>query len=484
MRVACLFVPDFRLQARLRTSPDRRGRPLVLAETTSGNAVVLAVSYEAHPAQPGLTVAQARGLRPDVDVIVPSEADERAARAALVDVAHAHAPEVEEAADCVWLSLEGVSRFASEAALGAALEATAARVGLRARVGVASGKEAARVAARACEGVTVIPPGDERAWLASLPLAAIEAEGQPREILLMAPRLGLRSIGDLAALPSAHAAARFGPDAVRALRVARGEAVSRLAPRPAPIVFQESMDLDYGEELCTLEPLAFVLRGVADRLAARLALRHLGARSLRLTLRTEEGVCERVLALAAPTREASTWVRLLRLRLEKEPPPGAVSHMALEAIPERVRAAQASLFEPPGPAPEALATTIARLQAMGASAGTPTILDAHRIDVTAMGEPGTPGPTTPGTPSPSPRAALHLFRPPISIEVLTERDEPAFVRAPGLGGRVVHFGGPWRLAAEWWSDGATDEDLFDAELSDGGVYLIGRDRRRGEARAA
>jgi hypothetical protein len=64
--------------------------------------------------------------------------------------------------------------------------------------------------------------------------------------------------------------------------------------------------------------------------------------------------------------------------------------------------------------------------------------------------------------------------------VLTDRGQPAVVRVPGFGGgRVVRLGGPWRLSAEWWTDDETNEDLYDAELSDGGIYVLGMDRRTG-----
>src|SRR5262249_27487200 len=54
----------------------------------------------------------------------------------------------------------------------------------------------------------------------------------------------------------------------------------------------------------------------------------------------------------------------LRVDLEARPPRAAIEHVGLTAHPERVRAAQLGLFQPPGPAPERLATTIARLAAL------------------------------------------------------------------------------------------------------------------------
>ena len=45
-------------------------------------------------------------------------------------------------------------------------------------------------------------------------------------------------------------------------------------------------------------------------------------------------------------------------------------------------------------------------------------------------------------------------------------------------GRVVTAAGPWRVRAEWWSEGAFSRDYYDVQLSDGGVYRIFCDLER------
>src|SRR5262245_25575937 len=58
-------------------------------------------------------------------------------------------------------------------------------------------RAAARVVARGRAGVTIVPPGQEAAALAPLPLGLLEAPPETRELL---SRWGLRTFGDLAAL--------------------------------------------------------------------------------------------------------------------------------------------------------------------------------------------------------------------------------------------------------------------------------------------
>jgi protein ImuB len=74
---------------------------------------------------------------------------------------------------------------------------------------------------------------------------------------------------------------------------------------------------------------------------------------------------------------------------------------------------------------------------------------------------------------------VRALRPPRPLEVFSERDAPCFVRGAGLGGRVVGSAGPWRLAAEWWSDRPFTREYYDLELSDGGLYRCFRELASG-----
>jgi hypothetical protein len=44
---------------------------------------------------------------------------------------------------------------------------------------------------------------------------------------------------------------------------------------------------------------------------------------------------------------------------------------------------------------------------------------------------------------------------------------------------VVTVAGPWRIAAEWWSDAPCARDYYDLELTDGGLYRCYRERSSG-----
>jgi len=84
-----------------------------------------------------------------------------------------------------------------------------------AEVGVADGLFAAVLAAR---GGVIVPAGGTADFLAPFPVGVL---GQP-ELAELLDRLGIRTLGDFAALPEAHVLGRFGSDGVAGHRVAGG----------------------------------------------------------------------------------------------------------------------------------------------------------------------------------------------------------------------------------------------------------------------
>ena len=104
--------------------------------------------------------------------------------------------------------------FGGEEKLAMALaEATAAFAPVE--VGVADGLFAALLAARArC----IVPPGATPEFLSPFPLAVLDRP----ELAELLDRLGLRTLGDFAALPESHVLGRFGADGVACHRVAGG----------------------------------------------------------------------------------------------------------------------------------------------------------------------------------------------------------------------------------------------------------------------
>ncbi|MGH7894359.1 MAG: hypothetical protein ACREQL_06800, partial [Candidatus Binatia bacterium] len=256
-----------------------------------------------------------------------------------------------------------------------------------------------------------------------------------------------------------------------------------LVPSQLADAAQESVALEHAID--NLEPLLFVLHGLALRAVDRLGLAGIGCATLGLALELDDRSRDvRTIPLVAPTRDVKTLLTCLRVELEARPPRAAIVKLTITAVPALIRATQLGLFMPPGPSPERLATTLARLGAMCGTGrmGTPVVIDSHRPGDAAVAPFTLPASTLPanGSGETSCCLVIRALRPPQPLEVFTERDAPSFVRGVGLGGRVVGAAGPWRVAAAWWDDAPVVRDYYDLELTDGGIYRCFRDRRSGE----
>jgi protein ImuB len=167
-----------------------------------------------------------------------------------------------------------------------------------AQVGVADGLFAARLAARSTvrgsstparrqgagvDDPVVVPPGGSPRFLADRPVSALDRP----ELAGVLQRLGLRQLGDLAALPAADVVGRFGSEGAVAHRLARGLDERPPATAPPPVDLSVSIELDPPAE--RIEAAAFVARGLAGELQDRLAGRGSACTQLVIGAETEHG---------------------------------------------------------------------------------------------------------------------------------------------------------------------------------------------------
>ena len=480
MRLACVFAPRLALQAALRRTPEAHGLPCALL---GQGKRVQDMTPEAKRAgvRVGMTVPQAETVCPAVQLLSASAAEVDAAKAALGDVGYAFAPRIECDGEDIFFAVADLGQlYPTEQAIVQAVQAQATRVGLGTRVAIAGSKGVARVATRARELVVVAPGGAAtRAFLAPLPIRLVAEDPALRDSL---DRWGIRTVGELAALPTAQVTLRLGEAGARVCLLARGEDDEPFVPRFPADAVEEGLDLDYCIE--ALEPLSFLLRGLVDRILQRLACRGLACAGLTVRLALDpRGVDVRNVPIAAPTRESATLLDLIRLDLARRPPGAPVVGIHLLALPARVRTTQLDLFRPAGPSPDRLATMLARLAALVGpdNVGAPATVDTWREEAAAIAAFSSRNDRQTATAKPNaPTLTIRRRRPPEAIEVLMGRDQPTALRGKETTARILVAAGPYRLSGEWWDDGGWAREYWNVHASDGAVYRIHQDQKSGQ----
>src|ERR1700732_2532391 len=212
MGFACVYIPDFLVQAVVREQPSLGKSALALLSGAPPLWSVVAASPAAFEVgiQLGMTKAQV-GQYGNVQICMRSEAQETAAHAALLDAAWSVSPSVEDtAADTIVLDLYGLSGlFGADENIARELARRVAAIGLAARVAMASNIEVAIHAAHGFPGITIIPAGEERRRLGALPVSVLTTEAETLDIL---ERWGIATLQALAALPGLQLYESLGPE--------------------------------------------------------------------------------------------------------------------------------------------------------------------------------------------------------------------------------------------------------------------------------
>jgi protein ImuB len=493
------------------------------------------------PSVPNPSNPQSRILTPLYACLYrpPSSDAEAGGAATLLEIAQAFSPRYERhRGDLISIDVSGLTRLLGPAqTIGEEIRRDAVARGLRVHVAVAAKRMATLLMAQARPGLTVIAPGDELSALAPLPLGIMErvadaAVKGSTEVGVNGPtkvgpyavlqRWGLRTLGDLASLPTADLVSRLGSSARVWQAIARGDDLQPLVPMLEEERFEASLDLEW--PIADLEPLSFVLTRLLEPLSTRLERRDRGAAVLHVILRlvtrdpsTGSGreTCVRRLELPTPMRDVRALRTLALLDLEAHPAEAAIDRVTIVIDPTPGRVVQHTLYTCAQPTPEQLSTLLARLGAlMGADRfGAPAAVDTDRPGAFAMTAFATehdgkkPQPFENAQPLAS---ALRRCRQPVPARVAVVDGRPVRVtsdRRGFAGGAVTRGAGPWRTSGEWWVSeklearsqksevevqlltsnvklltsgaggaGPWDREEWDVSLSDGAVYRVFRDR--------
>src|ERR1700682_4503511 len=393
---ACIFIPDFSVQAIIRFEPELRARSVAVLTGRPPLEKVVALNERAR--QSGVEVGATKSQLEAWENLVlraRSESQEMSAHAALLDCAQSFSPEIEDTAPgTVLLDLFGLEPlFGPRSKIARNLEQRVSQMGLEANLAVAANPDAALLTARGFPGVTLIPEGREAERLGDLPVDVLlesfsssfsfDVEEAARWVETF-DRWGIRKLRALAALPEVPVSERLGQQGIRLQKLARGAASRTLRVLQPRLIFPESVELE--SPIVLLEPLAFLLNRMLEQVCARLGARALAVQELHLNLELAtaqpKGCASftRTLRLPTPMLDTKIFLKLLQLDLQAYPPGAPIVKIHLSADPARPRALQSGLFQPVFPEPEKLELTLARIAGIVGEGrvGSVELLDTHR----------------------------------------------------------------------------------------------------------
>ena len=439
---------------------DAQGRKTRVAEL---NAIARASHVEV-----GMTPTQAMARCANLQTLSGDAGQERSAQDALLQTAENLSPFLEATAPGVITVELPEERSPTEADLMEKCITPLLSMGLAVRIGVAATPDLSLLCARFANPVFLI--GSPGTFLASLPMEALEPSA---ELLAVLRSWGIRTIGELVALPMGEVCGRLGPEALSLWERANGG-----KPRPLRLVkpqefYVEQTELENPVEM--LEPLLFLLRKFLEQITVRLGHAYLVVGKLRLVLKFEYNASyQRIFTIPQPTRDVDLLFRMLHTHLEGFTSESAIIGLELAAKPVRPNAEQFGLLEKGVRDPHQLAETLARLQALLGSdrVGTPEIEPSAHPDAVHLRPYDANAPTLPPTDAPLIGIPLMRFRPPIPAKIVLNDIQPAFLYSNRFTGPIKQACGPWLLRGNWWDKRQWEREEWDAATEDGVYRLV------------
>ncbi len=452
----------------------------------------------------GMALTQVRAATPDIAVRDADPAGDRAALDRLATtLARRWSPCVAISdADGLFIDLTGVAHLhGGEARMARRIVRLLARLGFAARVGVADTPAAAWALARYGEtgtpdaSVAALPAGHGLSPFADYPVAALRLDAPATELMR---RLGIDRVAQLAALPRAPMARRFG----RAVATRLDQVTGAVAEPLDPVIPDEPVMVEqrFAEPIMTAEPIAHWMAQLTARLSQVLGEQGRGARMLTLALTRVDGAVQVVrVGFARATRDPAHVLRLLVRRIELIDPGYGIEIMALHVTRGEPLGPQALAGDLEQQVPDMAALVDAIVNRIG----TGRLWRAHAVEsdvpersvapTAPLDQPAEAGVRlahddvrqldTRGSAHPWhprwPRPARLLRRPERIDHVMAELPDsyPRRFRWRGQMHQVVCGDGPERITGEWWrrvAERAAVRDYFQVEDEAGQRFWLFR----------
>lgn len=269
--------------------PALRGRPVIVGGVPPGRGVVTSCSYEARQfgIRSAMPTAEAARLCPQAVFIAPRMQLYAKRSAQVMRLLHDFSPEVQPTSiDEAFVDLAGTERLLGPAQQVAEALRTrvAAELSLTITVGGGANRYIAKLASAAAkpDGLSIVPPGEEAAFVATLSIANLWGVGHSTVARLHA--YGIDSVAVLAQHTQKSLEAILGSGAARYLYLAahgREPNAGRLWPRRQSMTAERTFTADSADQ----DMLNGALLGLSHRVMERMLEKDLSSRTVTIKYR-------------------------------------------------------------------------------------------------------------------------------------------------------------------------------------------------------
>lgn len=357
LRVACLVIPHFQVEIELLARPELRGKPLVVGGGPDQKKTVLDCSPEAarYGIAPGMQLRQALARCHTAVFLEAQPTLYEDVNVRIYRALYALSPHIEVTRQgCFYVDLTGVPLPSQWERLGEGTGSTAgnedqlldhltaavtAASGIRPCAAVATGKFAAYAAALApqssltltlshCAGrgnARIVPVDQVSTFVAGLSSDHLPVgEAVKRRLRL----LGLKRLGQVAALPKAALQAEFGPVGRIMWELSNGVDGGTLQALLPPSQLVERISFD--EPLITTDGLLMGAQLLLARLGERLTAENRSCRGLRVRAElTSKRTWQKLVNLREPTSDVKRMLAALKPVFERQTWRAAVEELEL-----------------------------------------------------------------------------------------------------------------------------------------------------------
>ena len=327
MRVLCALLPHFPLRCEIKKNPAIRDCPAVVTYAVGSQKLVLDYSPELEGLQKDMPIQQALSQHRDIELLQAAIPHYWSIFNAVLDEMEQKSPLVEGSElGIAYLGVDGLQLiYPDDTSLTRAVRKVLPETFIP-QIGIAEGKFPAYLAA------LYSPPHGHKVLTddAGICLRDISCDvlPVPMKIKNRLRDFGVRTLGQLAALPEGPLQSQFGPENGRIRELARGHDDTPLYPRMMEQGIEENATLS--SVTISLEALLVALETLLAKVFARISLKGLGIRSFVLWTRSWDSEhWERKIQFKEPAMDMKSVISRVKRVLENYPQPGPVEEVGM-----------------------------------------------------------------------------------------------------------------------------------------------------------